>query len=295
MPRTSSVRTPGSVSRATCAPPPSLALPSPDPRPEYCNRFLAAFDRAAASGRSARPSAGNVSRTRRLTPHSARLPLRSRGQDPLRADPGERASPSPSRTCHTNHHLTGPALRQRSRPAFPRPRLTPPSLCSPPQNIMWITIIIGVFGFAGFCFVFPYATHEKPAHHCGWTEYNGDHYTYLRKHFYFSHKEKEVETCYHPENDGGVCMPVVCTTSTEAGALSFQWLILMVSGRPSRPGLDHGPHPLQHSHNDRTPLRSSRPCRPSRTSSPSCSTPAGPTSSVSQPRTLERTTANDTI
>jgi len=101
--------------------------------------------------------------------------------------------------------------------------------CGPIQNIMWITIIIGVFGFAGFCFVFPYATHEKPAHHCGWTEYNGNHYTYLRKHFYFSHKEKEVETCYHPENDGGVCMPVVCTTSTEAGALSFQWLILMFS------------------------------------------------------------------
>jgi hypothetical protein len=101
--------------------------------------------------------------------------------------------------------------------------------CGPFQNLMWINIITVLFCFAFFCFVFPYATYEKPGHHCGWTEYNGNHYTKLRKHFYFSHKEKEVETCYHPRNDDGVCMPVVCTTSNEAGELSFQWLILMFS------------------------------------------------------------------
>jgi len=101
--------------------------------------------------------------------------------------------------------------------------------CGPVQNILWITIIIGVFGFAIFCFVFPYATHEQPDHHCGWTKYTGVHYNYLRKHFYFSHVDKEVETCNHPSNDDGVCLPAVCVTSTEAGALSFKWLILMFS------------------------------------------------------------------
>ena len=114
---------------------------------------------------------------------------------------------------------------------------------------MWIVIIIGVFGFAGFCFVFPYATYSKPDHNCGWTEYNGMHYTHLKNHFFFSHVEKEVETCAHPIDPStwNACLPVVCSKSMDHGALSFQWLILMVSGTPALPGLDHGPRPPQHS------------------------------------------------
>jgi len=103
--------------------------------------------------------------------------------------------------------------------------------CGPIQSIMWIVIIIGVFGFAGFCFVFPYATYSKPDHNCGWTEYNGMHYTHLKNHFFFSHVEKEVETCAHPIDPStwNACLPVVCSKSMDHGALSFQWLILMFS------------------------------------------------------------------
>ena len=120
MPRTSSVRTPSSASsRATPARSPSLARPPPPKRNvQRWNFWPLLIDRGRRARRPAERTkrailAWSLSRTRRLTPHSARLSLRSRGQDPLRADPGERASPSGDKS-----HQPSPD-RPRAPPARP--------------------------------------------------------------------------------------------------------------------------------------------------------------------------------